>query len=67
MQTLLGQHLVEVMLSTWQCSLLAVAMQVLQIALASVYGLVGLAVYKSWLPSACLGAVLLAVPMVSII
>ena len=39
-------------------------MQVLQIAMASVYGLVGVAVYKSWLPAACLGALLLAVPMV---
>ena len=35
--------------------------------MASVYGLVGVAVYKSWLPAACLGALLLAVPMVRLL
>ena len=45
----------------------AVQLQVLQIAMASVYGLVGVAVYKSWLPAACLGALLLAVPMVRLV
>ena len=44
---------------------ICLTMQVLQLSLASVYGLVALCTAAGWLPAGCFGALCLASPVVS--